>query len=77
VLKSCIKNNIKKIIFASSAVVYGDSNISVTEDIETKPISSYGISKMLEGNEIKKMEKNNLDYINLRLFNTYGKRQNR
>ena len=77
VLKSCIKNNIKKIIFASSAAVYGDSNIAVTEDIETKPISPYGTSKMLAEKEIKKMAKNNLDYINLRLFNTYGKRQNR
>jgi len=77
VLKSCIKNNIKKMIFASSAAVYGDSNIAVTEDIETKPISPYGTSKMLAENKIKKMSKNNLDYINLRLFNTYGERQNR
>jgi len=77
VLKSCIKNNTKKIIFASSAAVYGDSNIAVTENIETKPISPYGTSKMLAENEIKKMAKNNLDYVILRLFNIYGKRQNR
>jgi UDP-glucose 4-epimerase len=77
VLKSCIKNNMKKIIFASSAAVYGDSNIAVTENIETKPISPYGTSKMLAENEIKKMAENNLDYVILRLFNTYGKRQNR
>jgi len=77
VLNSCIENNIKKIIFASSAAVYGNSNIAVTENTETKPISPYGTSKMLAEREIKKMAKNNLGYVNLRLFNIYGKRQNR
>jgi UDP-glucose 4-epimerase len=75
VLKSCIKNNIKRIIFASSAAIYGDSNIAVAENTENRPSSPYGKSKLLAENEIKKV-KNNLDYVILRLFNVYGKRQN-
>ena len=76
VLKSCIENNIKRMIFTSSAAIYGDSSITLTENAETKPISSYGTSKLLAENEIKKRAKNNLNYIILRLFNVYGKRQN-
>ena len=77
VLKCCIKNNIKKIIFASSAAVYGDSNMVVTENTKTKPLSPYGTSKLLAENQIKEMAKNNLEYVILRLFNIYGKRQNK
>ncbi len=77
VLKCCNKNNINKIIFASSAAVYGDSITAVTEDTETKPLSSYGKSKILAEKKIKEMAKNNLDYVILRLFNIYGKRQNK
>ena len=76
VLKSCIENNIKKIIFASSAAVYGDSSTIITENIEAKPLSPYGTSKLLAENEIKKRAKDNLVYVILRLFNVYGKKQN-
>ena len=76
VVKCCIQNKIKRIIFASSAAVYGDSSISVTENSETKPLSPYGASKLLAENQIKEMAKNNLEYTILRFFNIYGKRQN-
>ena len=43
---SCIKNNLKKIIFSSSAGVYGNSNSNnLTEDSELKPINPYADSK--------------------------------
>jgi UDP-glucose 4-epimerase len=77
VLRCCIKNNIKKIVFASSAAVYGDSDIAVTENADTKPSSPYGNSKVLAENKIKEMSGNNLEYVVLRLFNVYGKRQNK
>lgn len=76
VLKSCIENNIKRIVFASSAAIYGDSSITITENTKTKPLSPYGTSKLLAENKIKKKTKNNLSYVILRLFNVYGKRQN-
>jgi len=77
VLKCCIKNNIKKIVFASSAAVYGDSDIAITENTDTNPSSPYGKSKMLAENKIKEMAGDNLEYIILRLFNVYGKRQSK
>jgi UDP-glucose 4-epimerase len=76
VLKCCIENNIKKIIFSSSAAVYGDSDVTVTENTKASPLSPYGASKLSAENQIKKMAKNNLEYVILRLFNIYGKRQN-
>ena len=77
VLKCCIENNIKKIIFSSSAAVYGDSDVTITENTKTNPLSPYGISKLLAEDKIRKMSKNNLEYIILRLFNIYGKSQNK
>ena len=77
VLNCCIKNKIKKMVFASSAAVYGNSSTAVTEKSETRPLSPYGTSKMLAENKIREMSKNNLDCIILRIFNVYGKRQNK
>jgi UDP-glucose 4-epimerase len=77
VLKCCIENNIKKIIFSSSAAVYGNSDVTVNENAKASPLSPYGESKLLAENQIKKIAKNNLEYVILRLFNIYGKRQNR
>ena len=76
VLRCCIENNIKKIIFSSSAAVYGNSNVAVDENAKVNPLSPYGKSKLSAEDQIKKMTKNNLEYVILRLFNIYGKRQN-
>ena len=76
-LKSCVKNQIKKIIFASSAAVYGDSNIAVTENSRNNPLSPYGTSKILAEKQIKDWAENKLEYVILRMFNVYGKRQNK
>ncbi len=79
VLKSCIQNKIEKIIFASSAAVYGNCNeLPINEEANTNPTSPYGSSKLLAENEIKKFAKEfGLDYIILRMFNVYGKEQNK
>jgi len=57
VLTACFKNNIKNLIVASSASVYGESQsseIKLSEDTEKKPVSPYGESKMKMEQEIKK-----------------------
>lgn len=77
VLKCCMKNEIKKIIFASSAAVYGDSDIAVTENSRNNPLSPYGTSKMSAEKQIKDFAENSLEYVILRMFNVYGKRQNK
>ena len=76
VLKCCIKNKIKKIVFASSAAVYGKTDHAITEKDITHPISPYGTSKLLAENKIiSATQENNLDAIILRVFNAYGKGQ--
>lgn len=77
VLKCCIENKIKKIIFASSAAVYDDSKIPVNENAKTSPLSPYGKSKLAAEQKIKKLsEEYGVDAISLRMFNVYGKGQN-
>lgn len=46
VLKCCVKNNIREIIFASSAAVYGDHENIISEKSVTAPLSTYGKSKL-------------------------------
>ena len=75
ILSACKKNNIKKLIVASSAAVYGESspNTKLTENSVTNPISPYGESKIKMEEEIKEFTKeNNIDVIILRIFNIYG-----
>ncbi|MFB5624259.1 MAG: NAD-dependent epimerase/dehydratase family protein, partial [Nitrosopumilus sp.] len=78
VLKCCVENDIKKIVFASSAAVYGDSaEIPVTEKSLTNPISPYGKSKLSAEKIIEKTcKENNVGYVIFRMFNVYGKGQN-
>jgi UDP-glucose 4-epimerase len=48
VLKACIQNKIRKIIFAPSAFVYGDCNkLPITEKSDTSHTSPYGSSYQL------------------------------
>ncbi len=79
VLSSCNKNNVKKVIVASSAAVYGEIDSSkekLTENSKTAPISPYGESKL----EMEKVIKDfcnqyNINYSILRIFNIYGPNQ--
>ena len=76
-LKCCVQNKIKKIIFASSAAVYGDHDDIISEKSNTDPLSPYGKSKLDAEKEIEKYcKENNLKYSILRIFNVYGKGQN-
>lgn len=75
VLIACEKNNVKKIIIASSAAVYGESlaGIKLTEDSKIDPISPYGESKVMMEHEIREfITKNNINCVILRFFNIYG-----
>jgi len=75
VLTACKINNIKKLIVASSAAVYGEGNQNskLTEKSKTNPISPYGESKIMMEKEIKKNASNyNIEYVILRFFNIYG-----
>jgi len=77
IMKCCIENKIKKIIFASSAAVYDESKIPVNENAKTNPSSPYGKSKLAAEQNIKKISKEfDINAVSLRMFNVYGKGQN-
>lgn len=72
VLKCCAKNKIKKLIFASSAAVYGNLDYIVDENTTPNPLSPYGQSKLDAEIEIEKFAKqNDIDAVSLRMFNVY------
>jgi len=70
----CFKNNIKKIIFSSTAGVYGDSNSEyVKETDDLKPINPYAESKRKIENFLIESSKNEKTcYTILRYFNVAG-----
>jgi UDP-glucose 4-epimerase len=79
VLENSVKNNVKKIIFASTGgAIYGEAKkIPTTEEYYEKPLSPYGINKLSIEKSLFFYEKiKNLNYAILRLSNVYGPRQN-
>ena len=71
-IKFGIKSKTKKIIYASSMSVYGDlKKNKYDENLELKPKSCYGISKLASENYLKIFSKK-INYINFRMFNVYG-----
>jgi UDP-glucose 4-epimerase len=52
VLEACRKNNVKRFIFTSSSVVYGNAVIPTPETAPIKPISIYGAGKAASENYI-------------------------
>ncbi len=73
-LETCFQNNLKKIIFSSTAAVYGNpSNVKVTEEYPLEPLNPYASSKLdLENFIIKSSNKYNTKYVILRYFNVAG-----
>ena len=76
-LECCRAYNVKKIIYASSAAVYGEPDyLPVDEDHPIKAMSPYGISKHTPEHYIKMYsELYNLKYTIFRYANVYGPRQ--
>lgn len=77
ILRFAKSNNVKRIIFASTAAVYGDNeSLPIKEDEKLAPTSPYGISKMASEYYIGTFcEQNNIDHIILRYANVYGPKQ--
>ena len=73
-LDNCIKNNLKKIIFSSTASVYGNpKNLKVSESDELNPLNPYAETKLNFENYLKNQSKtNNIKYVILRYFNVAG-----
>ena len=73
-LETCYENNLKKVIFSSTAAVYGNpKNDRVTEEDPVDPLNPYATSKLELENFIKESSnKYNSKYIILRYFNVAG-----
>ena len=77
ILVAARDNKIKRFIFAASSSTYGDSNIlPKTEDVIGLPLSPYAITKYVNELYAENFYRHyNLEYIGLRYFNVFGKRQ--
>lgn len=74
-LESMDKHRINKLIFSSSATVYGDQNKSpLNENMKLKGVNPYGNTKILIEKLIEDYSNNNLNFksISLRYFNPIG-----
>ena len=72
--KICLKNGLNKIIFSSTASVYGNPvNDNVAEDDPINPLNPYAKSKLnFENFLIEESKKEKINYIILRYFNVAG-----
>lgn len=68
---------VKKVVFASSAAVYGDvTAMPVGEDTPTRPVSPYGIDKLASEHALDYYAAvHGVPVTALRFFNVYGPRQ--
>ncbi|UUX92317.1 NAD-dependent epimerase/dehydratase family protein [Methanoplanus endosymbiosus] len=77
VLNAARKNDVRKVVMASSAAVYGDNpNMPLGEDEKPKPMTPYAVQK-LTGEYYAEVFSAlyNISAVALRYFNVYGPRQ--
>jgi len=76
VFTAAVSNKIKRIIFCSSMARYGNQQTPFTEDMNTKPVDPYAISKVAAENVLINLcELNNIEWIIAVPHNIIGPRQ--
>ncbi len=79
VLEGARAGGVRRVIFPSSAAVYGDvaeSQLPLTEDTPLAPLSFYGLTKEMSERYLELYHRHyGLDYVVLRFANVYGERQ--
>ena len=77
VLEACVKHNVKKLIYSSSASVYGDAvELPMKEDHIYNNKTFYGATKIAGEHMCRSYyHRYGLDYAALRYMNVYGPRQ--
>lgn len=77
-LEECVRNKVRRVIFAASSSVYGDS--PVMPRVETQlpsPLSPYAASKLASEYYMRAYARRGaVDTVSLRYFNVFGPRQN-
>lgn len=77
VMESCVKNNVKRLVYSSSASVYGDAvEEPMTEEHPFNNKNFYGATKICGEAMLRAFHhRYGLDYVGLRYMNVYGPRQ--
>jgi UDP-glucose 4-epimerase len=76
-LEAMSNTNVEKIIFSSTAAVYGDSKVQpISEDSSIDPINPYGNSKFAAEKVISEFCKKGIAGITFRYFNVSGSYEN-
>jgi UDP-glucose 4-epimerase len=78
VLEAAVRNGARRVLFASSAAVYGaQQSLPLSEQLPLEPLSPYAIDK-LAGEQYLRFFVNHhgIEGAALRFFNVYGPRQN-
>ncbi len=77
IIQLCHQLNIPRLVFASSAAVYGNpQQVPISEAVPTSPISPYGLQKLASEQYVALFSKEfGISSVNLRLFNVFGPRQ--
>ena len=71
--KAMLAKGVKKIVFSSSAAIYGQpETLPITEDMPIQAVSVYGETKAMMERIIKDMKVMGLDSVCLRYFNVAG-----
>ena len=77
VLEACVKNNVKRLVYSSSASVYGDAaQVPMTESHPFNNKNFYGATK-IAGEAMCRayFDRYGLSYVGLRYMNVYGPHQ--
>lgn len=76
VLSASIFNKVRRFVYCSSMSRYGDNKSPLTEDMDPKPLTPYGIAKTAGENLIKTMAQvHNFEYVICVPHNIFGPRQ--
>jgi UDP-glucose 4-epimerase len=77
VIEAAIKNKVKRVVFSSSASVYGDAlQLPMSEEHPYNNFTFYGSTKIAGEHFFKSLGKRyGLDWVGLRYMNVYGVRQ--
>lgn len=77
VLEAARKHNVRRVIFAGSAAVYGDEpTLPKKESMQACPIAPYGVDKLASECMGHVYARNfGVEFVSLRYFNVFGSRQ--
>ena len=74
--KACLSHRVRRVIHASSALVYGDA-LGATEETPCRPITPYATLKLAAEETLKGLLATRAGLLCLRLSNVYGPRQSK